>query len=63
MEHYVIISADCHAGPNAPVYRDFLDSEYRDDFEIELAERQAPKRPSRCRSGDLHTPSRPLEGA
>jgi hypothetical protein len=45
MEHYVIISADCHAGPNAPVYRDFLDSEYRDDFEIELADARRRRGP------------------
>jgi predicted TIM-barrel fold metal-dependent hydrolase len=40
MKHYVVISADCHAGPNAPVYRDHLDPEYRADFDDELAERQ-----------------------
>ena len=40
MQHYVVISADCHAGPNAPVYRDYLDPGYRDDFDGELAERQ-----------------------
>lgn len=39
-KRYVIISADCHAGPNAPIYRDFLDPEFRDDFDEELAERQ-----------------------
>ena len=40
MKHYLVISADCHAGPNAPVYRDYLDPEYRTDFDEELAERQ-----------------------
>jgi predicted TIM-barrel fold metal-dependent hydrolase len=40
MKRYVIISADCHAGPNAPVYRDFLDPQYRADFDEELAERE-----------------------
>lgn len=39
MNHYVIISADCHAGPNAPVYRDYLDPAFRADFDEELAER------------------------
>jgi predicted TIM-barrel fold metal-dependent hydrolase len=38
--HYVIISADCHAGPVPPVYRDYLDAAFRDDFDAELAERQ-----------------------
>ena len=41
MKHYVVISADCHAGPNSPVYRDYLDPQYLDDFDDELAERQA----------------------
>ena len=41
MSHYVIISADCHAGPNPPVYRDYLDAGFRGDFDQELAERQA----------------------
>jgi len=40
MEHYVIISADCHAGPESPVYRDFLDPAFRADFDEELGERQ-----------------------
>ncbi len=40
MQHYVVISSDCHAGPNPPVYREFLDAGYRDDFDVELAERQ-----------------------
>jgi predicted TIM-barrel fold metal-dependent hydrolase len=40
MKHYVIISADCHAGPNAPVYRDYLEPEFRGHFDEELAERQ-----------------------
>src|SRR6476646_6684768 len=41
MKHYVVISADCHAGPNSPVYKDFLDPQYHDDFDVELAQRQA----------------------
>src|SRR5262245_4226349 len=40
-EHYVVISSDTHAGPNSPVYRDYLDPEYRDAFDEELLERQA----------------------
>src|SRR5579862_5970115 len=38
--NYVVISADCHAGPVAAAYRDYLDPEYRGDFDEELAERQ-----------------------
>ena len=44
MKHYVVISSDCHAGPNSPVYRDFLDPQYLDDFDDELAERQRAHR-------------------
>ena len=38
--HYVVISADCHAGPESPAYREHLDPEFRDDFDEELASRQ-----------------------
>jgi predicted TIM-barrel fold metal-dependent hydrolase len=38
--HYVILSADCHAGPESPHYRNYLDPPFRDDFDDELAERQ-----------------------
>ena len=41
MQHYVVISSDCHAGPNPPVYREYLDAGYREDFDVELAERQS----------------------
>jgi predicted TIM-barrel fold metal-dependent hydrolase len=40
MKHYVVISADCHAGPDSPVYREYVDPAYRDEFDDELAERQ-----------------------
>src|SRR5262245_56815688 len=40
-EHYVVISSDTHAGPNSPVYRDYLDPQYRDAFDEELLERPA----------------------
>jgi predicted TIM-barrel fold metal-dependent hydrolase len=36
---YLIISADCHAGPDSPQYREYLDPEYRDRFDDELAAR------------------------
>ena len=41
MKHYVIISADCHAGAESPVYRDYLDPQYRERFDDELKEREA----------------------
>jgi predicted TIM-barrel fold metal-dependent hydrolase len=37
---YIVISADCHAGPESPVYRDYLDPEYREAFDEDLAERE-----------------------
>lgn len=40
MSHYVVISADCHAGPESPAYREYLDPAYRDDFDEELAQRR-----------------------
>jgi predicted TIM-barrel fold metal-dependent hydrolase len=40
VNNYVVISADCHAGPNSPVYRDYLEQQYREAFDEELAERQ-----------------------
>ncbi len=57
MKHYVVISADCHAGPNSPVYRDFLDPSYREEFDEELAERQRiidERRGGSRRRGQLH---------
>ena len=38
---YLVISADCHAGPDSPVYREFLDPQYRDRFDEELGARDA----------------------
>jgi predicted TIM-barrel fold metal-dependent hydrolase len=32
-ERYTIISADCHAGGNHEMYREYLDPRYRDDFD------------------------------
>ena len=39
MKHYVVISSDCHAGPNSPEYRQFLDPQYLEEFDYELAHR------------------------
>src|ERR671936_686740 len=36
MKHYLVVSADCHAGPNAPAYREFLDPSFHADFDDEL---------------------------
>jgi predicted TIM-barrel fold metal-dependent hydrolase len=33
MNRYAVISADGHAGPPSPVYRDYLDPEYRERFD------------------------------
>ena len=37
---YLIISSDCHAGPETPDYRDFLDPQYREAFDESLRERE-----------------------
>jgi len=40
-DHYVIISADCHAELPTEQYREYVDPEYREDFEAYLAEKAA----------------------
>ncbi|NQZ95915.1 MAG: amidohydrolase [Myxococcales bacterium] len=40
MQRYIVISSDCHAGPNSPAYREFLDPAYRADFDHELEHRE-----------------------
>ena len=52
MQRYVVISSDCHAGPNPPVYREYLDAGYREDFDVELAERQGLIDERRAGHGD-----------
>jgi predicted TIM-barrel fold metal-dependent hydrolase len=37
---YLIISSDCHAGPETPDYREFLDPQYREKFDESLVERE-----------------------
>jgi len=32
-DHYVVISSDCHAGGNHAQYREYLDPEWRDEFD------------------------------
>src|SRR5690242_11859252 len=44
---YLVISADCHAGPDSPQYREYLDPQYRERFDDELAERDAVLRQTR----------------
>jgi predicted TIM-barrel fold metal-dependent hydrolase len=34
---YLVISADCHAGPPAELYRSYMDPEYRDHYDAFLA--------------------------
>ena len=38
MAHYMVISADCHAGLPAPLYRPYLEKKYHDDFGLYLEE-------------------------
>ncbi|MDZ7675116.1 MAG: amidohydrolase family protein [Acidimicrobiales bacterium] len=41
-DHYAIISADCHAGGSHSMYREYLDPEYRDDFDAWRGEYKNP---------------------
>ena len=41
MERYLVISADCHAGLPAEGYREYLDPQYRDEFDRQHAARLA----------------------
>lgn len=33
MDRYTVISADCHAGADLLAYREYLDPQYRDEFD------------------------------
>ena len=41
MDRYLVISSDCHAGPRPERYRDYLDPQYRDEFDRQHAARLA----------------------
>lgn len=41
MDRYLVISSDGHAGPRPEVYRDYLDPQYRDEFDVQHAARMA----------------------
>ena len=41
MDRYLVISSDCHAGLTPKSYRDYLDPQYREKFDEQLAIRQA----------------------
>ena len=39
MDRYMVISSDGHAGPRPEVYRDYLDPQYREEFDVQHAAR------------------------
>ncbi len=39
MDRYMVISSDGHAGPRPEVYRDYLDPQYREEFDVQHATR------------------------
>ena len=41
MDRYLVISSDGHAGPRPEVYRDYLDPQYRAEFDLQHAARMA----------------------
>jgi predicted TIM-barrel fold metal-dependent hydrolase len=51
-DHYVLVSADCHAGGSHEMYREYLDPAYRDDFD---AWRNRYKNPFKDLHGHLRT--------
>ena len=51
-DHYVVISSDCHAGGNHQQYREYLDPEWRDEFD---AWRNRYSNPFRDLQGDGRT--------
>ena len=36
MERYLVISTDCHAGLPPGGYREYLDPQYREHFDVEI---------------------------
>ena len=65
VNNYMVISADCHAGLPNEQYRDWLDPEFRDAFDQQLAARAAMeaelaerglRNPNSPRSGSRRTP-------
>ena len=63
-ERYTVISADCHAGGSHAAYREYLDPEFRDEFDAWRGKYKNPYKdrkkstPSRLRK---HT-GNPLKG-
>jgi predicted TIM-barrel fold metal-dependent hydrolase len=41
MDRYLVISSDGHAGPRPEVYREYLDPQYRDEFDVQHKARMA----------------------
>ena len=53
-DRYLVISSDGHAGPRPEVYRDYLDPEYRDEFDRQNAARmKALDELARERTGEV----------
>ena len=53
MDHYLVISSDCHAGPETPDYKPYVDPEYHDEFDRSLVEREALLAQMREQRGSL----------
>jgi predicted TIM-barrel fold metal-dependent hydrolase len=53
MDHYLVISSDCHAGPETPDYKPYIDAQYHDAFERSLVEREAMLAEMRAERGSL----------
>ena len=53
MDHYLVISSDCHAGPETPDYKPYVDPKYHDAFDESLVEREALLAQMREQRGSL----------
>ena len=53
MDHYLVISSDCHAGPETPDYKPYVDPAYHDAFDQSLVEREALLAQMREQRGSL----------
>ena len=56
MDRILMISADCHAGPPAEIYKAYLDRKLHDAYDHFIAESQEPA--GRCGCGNAIADSR-----
>jgi predicted TIM-barrel fold metal-dependent hydrolase len=60
-ERHLLVSADCHAGPPQPVYREHFESRYLADFDAYCARRRNPEAARAAAHGDLDALAKTLD--